>query len=250
MLNMISKAFLINLLDKREDKCDAKKLYHVNTITTSCAYLEKDALLSRAYAKSNGIPQTPQDSDAIDEKFGIDDLIFLNFVDIHRKAHNACYYGSVSFELDYRVINQADEIYITKSNPFTARSKWRNTWDTYAESELWEKHADFYRCFFSHFDHMIMLKTSNSKLKFRLNSMEQPLLKNIKIDFPQIERTKDIKIRDNGISTLKKCNKKTYHVGFRKCNKKCKCRCFYTQDNSKNLQKFFEYGKVNPQSSQ
>lgn len=234
MSSTMSEDFLINLLNRH----DIKTLYHVNTITTSCAYLRKEALLSRAYAENHGISQTPQNSDATDRELGIYDLIFLNFVDIHSQTNNICFYGSVSFELDPQIINQASEIHITKSNPFTNRPGWtNNSWDIYTESELDRINP---LAFFGTFDHMIMLKTPNSKLNFFSDSVGQTLLKSITLDFPQLEREGDKLIYYDGVRKLIDRNIQNYQVRLRKCRINCKCHQSYIRNSSAYLRKFFQ----------
>src|SRR5687768_18349840 len=104
-------------------KIGAKYLHHANTVTTSCTFLEHGALLSRGYVEDHGFKQTPQESDALDKKFGIWDRVFLDHVDIHyrggrRKGPNQ--YGPVLFVLDLTVLLQlpkGTEVGVTKTNP-------------------------------------------------------------------------------------------------------------------------------------
>jgi len=46
-------------------------LYHANSVTTSCTFLEQGGLLSRGFVQKSGFSQTAQSSDDVDKKYGI-----------------------------------------------------------------------------------------------------------------------------------------------------------------------------------
>lgn len=110
-------------------KIGARNLHHANTVTTSCTFLEQGALLSRAYVEANGLKQTPQESDAIDKKYGIWDRVFLDHVDIHYRGGRTKgpnQYGPVLFVFDLDLLLrllQTTEIGVTRSNPVHWKDK-------------------------------------------------------------------------------------------------------------------------------
>lgn len=108
-----SKAFRI-LNDKGVDR-----LYHANSVTTSCQFLRRAALLSRGFCQRSGFPQTPQASDDIDTKQGLWFDVFTNSVDIHERASRANAYGPVLFVLELEKLRTSytGRIWVTKSNP-------------------------------------------------------------------------------------------------------------------------------------
>jgi hypothetical protein len=78
----------------------ATKIYHANTVLTSCTLLELGGLASRALVEAQGLPQTPQYSDGKDKEYKIWDGILVDHVDIHNRARKRNQYGPVLFLLD------------------------------------------------------------------------------------------------------------------------------------------------------
>jgi hypothetical protein len=94
------------------------QLYHANSVTTSCGYLTQGALLSRGEVERRGLIQTPQISDQKDKELGLWDCIFLDFVDILKRAKRPNKYGPVLFVFDVMKIDWAriSQAMISKRN--------------------------------------------------------------------------------------------------------------------------------------
>lgn len=101
----------------REKGVDA--LHHANTVQTACLFLRSGQLLSRGTAEARGLRQTPQNSDAIDRRFGIWFDVFLDAVDIHGRAGSRNLYGPVVFRFDLDLLSgdQLSSVWVTKKNP-------------------------------------------------------------------------------------------------------------------------------------
>ena len=118
-------------------------LYHANSVATSITYITQNGLLSRGFVEANGLFQTPQSSDDIDQRFGVWNDIFLDTTDLHKHFKRQNFYGPVSFQfsIDF-LIKENYEIWITKDNPirwteemtdneryFTSVQELREEWD-------------------------------------------------------------------------------------------------------------------------
>ena len=101
----------------------ATHLYHANSVTTSCTFLEQAGLLSRGLVEDHALRQTPQNSDQKDKRYGIWHHVFLDHVDIHHRAGRARApneYGPVLFalELNFLLALPGDtDVLVTRSNP-------------------------------------------------------------------------------------------------------------------------------------
>lgn len=96
------------------------QLYHANTVTTSCTFLELGGLASRGHVTDLGLQQTSQPSDAIDRKYGVWYDVFVDTADIHYRAKRPNEYGPVLFSLDTAILGglpTGSEIFVTKKNP-------------------------------------------------------------------------------------------------------------------------------------
>ena len=104
---------------KALSKHRVKHLYHVNTVLTSLTYLNEGGLISREKTNEKDLPQTPQQSDETDKKWGIFDDIFFDSVDIHKRVKNVNHYGPVTFVYSLDVLDELKEndICVTKKNP-------------------------------------------------------------------------------------------------------------------------------------
>ncbi len=215
--------FLVNIL--RE--LGINFLFHSNSFPTSRLYIENNALLSREYVENNSLFQTPQRSDFKDKENGVWNLIFLNFVDIHRNSRNACFYGPISFEFDINIIQEASYIYITKSNP----EKWDKIWDVYSMCELikLKNESKLDRYFFGCFDHMLMLKTETGLLQFD-NYLHAIVIDRYKCTC----RNLAIENLTKGVDTEVK-----EKITERVCETDCKCAAHY--ENYDNYKKVFSF---------
>lgn len=98
------------------------KIYHANSVITSCQFLRKGSLLSRGTIERNKMFQTPQKTDTADKNYGIWFDLFVDSVDIHGRANRANAYGPVLFVLNSEIIKKAytGKVWVTKLNP----TKW------------------------------------------------------------------------------------------------------------------------------
>ncbi len=94
-------------------------LFHANTVLTSLTFIEKRALLSRAYVESNGLFQTPQKSDDLDKEFNVWDDFFFDGLDLHQRYRRANHYGPVLFvfDLDLLLAPSLPFLLVTRKNP-------------------------------------------------------------------------------------------------------------------------------------
>lgn len=96
-----------------------RRLHHANSVTTSCTFLDVGGLVSRAHAVRNGLPQTSQRSDNVDQRYGVWNDIFTDTVDIHTRASNRIVYGPVLFNFSAELLlnlPQETEVLVTKRN--------------------------------------------------------------------------------------------------------------------------------------
>lgn len=100
-------------------------LYHANTVTTSCTFIEHGGLLSRGMVESYGFKQTSQSSDDIDKKYDVWNKIFLDVFDLHDYFRRENRYGPVCFVLDVELLldEKLPYIQITRDNPIYWESK-------------------------------------------------------------------------------------------------------------------------------
>lgn len=74
-----------------------RHLFHANTAETSLSFLAAGELLTRAEVPRRALPQTPQKSDSIDNKFGLLDTHWFNTTDFHVSFQRPNAYGPVLF---------------------------------------------------------------------------------------------------------------------------------------------------------
>ncbi len=60
----------------------ATYLYHANSVTTSCTFLEEGGLLSRGFVEDHGLKQTTQLSDKSDKKNGVYNPVYWDDRDL------------------------------------------------------------------------------------------------------------------------------------------------------------------------
>lgn len=145
----------------------AKRLYHANTVTTSCTFLEHGALLSRGYVEDHGFRQTDQSSDAIDKRFGIWNAVFLDHVDIHYRAGRVKgpnQYGPVLFILDVDILLRlpvTTDVRVTRNNPvhWTAGQADKDRW--YLTTPELSQNLSY-----GDFDKMLVIFAQDGKVNF------------------------------------------------------------------------------------
>lgn len=189
-------------------------LYHANSLTTSISQLKLRGLASRKLVEDSGLPQTYQYTDSTDKQLGVWGDIFLDTVDIHKRASRLNYYGPILFILDIGIIQCVDNVLITKSNP----SKWGlhtsfedRYFTTYEELVSgWE---------YGNFDQMLTIRNPATPLKF------DGYLDQILIDEPGTanDPSKEFSLALSAISCLTNTP-----LSRRQCPQWCKCKEGYT----------------------
>ena len=96
-----------------------KYLYHANTVTTACTFIEQGGLLSRGSVQRRGLKQTSQSSDALDKRYNVWDDIFLDVFDLHGYFPRQNLYGPVCFKLKIELLLDPNlpAVGITNDNP-------------------------------------------------------------------------------------------------------------------------------------
>lgn len=155
------------------------ELYHANTVVTALSFLRSGGLLSRGYAEDIGMPQTPQQTDDSDKRFGIYYDIFFDATDIHQRARNLNYYGPISFVYSVDVLDYPGiEVKVTTGNPQywkTGQKAEERYFSTEVELELHYDNTDF--------GEHITICNMHAPIPFF------PYLQKIIIENPQIEET-------------------------------------------------------------
>ena len=203
-----------------------QKLFHANTATTSCTFLQIGGLASRGYIDRNGLLQTPQDSDDKDRKFGVWDDVFLDTADIHERARKVNSYGPVLFALDVEVLGRlpaGSDVRVTKKNPMF----WH---DGQAQSDrlfttLAEIQADLVR---GRFEQMLMLRVPDQWLPFPAYPVP------IELDDPQqtlpsgaaFDRAAQL------LNSAGAANRRGISVVKRRCQLGCMCLATYAKSGS------------------
>src|SRR5215208_1647097 len=124
------------------------RLYHANTVRTSCTFLREGALLARGVVEERGLDQTPQKSDQLDVKYGLWSDIFLDVLDIHARASQRIVYGPVSFVLKPELLLEPwiGPVWLTRRNPQywqesePRRTRWFTSIDDFEQNY---KYGDF-----------------------------------------------------------------------------------------------------------
>lgn len=190
-----------------------KHLFHANSVMTSASLLKLNGIASRKFVEESGLPQTNQYTDLSDKALGVWGDIFLDTVDIHKRASRSNHYGPVLFALNSEILKSADIALITKSNP----SKWnlhtpngQRYFSTYDElKEGW--------CI-GNFDHMLILRSQHGLVQFG------KYLEHIMIDDPvSFDSPSNEFIQAN--DTISKLT--NMPVIRRHCPQWCKCKTTY-----------------------
>lgn len=139
-------------------------LFHANSLATSVSLLRLNSLASRKHVESFGLAQTGQYTDNHDKSLGVWNDVFLDTVDIHRRASRRNNYGPVLFVFDSRIIFSASSVQITKTNP----SKWQI--NTPVEQRYFTSIAELAEDWHAgNFDQMITLQTPNGAIPLDRN---------------------------------------------------------------------------------
>ena len=215
-------------------------LHHANTVQTACLFLQHGRLLSRGTVVDRGLLQTPQISDALDQRFGIWNDVFLDSVDIHKRASQRNLYGPVlfCFALDLLLEPGNPTVWISQKNP-TDWKEWEEPGDRYFSSV--EQFAEKYSK--GDFGSMFMFRHVGGILSLK------PHLRDIVVDGPTL--------RDDGVDlyshTLGALRLAAWQGGLgrveirrRECSSSCKCAAQYEalmkEEDQGNLKRLFVFG--------
>ena len=196
-------------------------LYHVNSVATSCTFLENGGLLSHGVVEERGLFQTPQESDEKDKEVDVFYDIFFDSVDIHQRVKKINHYGPVLFVYSVDLLDALppDTVRITRDNPIrwhagmTESEKYLLT-----KEQLWilfEKGS-----FFQH----ITLRHQTEPLSF-------DYLEKVVLDDPKIDNTTYF---DNAYQHLKKLMERCVPgkpLEIRQCPPACQCHEQYRSYN-------------------
>lgn len=209
-------------------------LHHANSVRTACSFLRKGKLLSRGTLDELGLPQADQQTDALDQAFGLWYDIFVDTVDIHYRARTRNNYGPVLFELNLEVFEQdwLAYVWVTKSNP----SNWTQATpyeDRYFRS-IQELSDNFV---YGNFDKLFVLRSAGGVL--RLNQF----LNRIVID--RTDRTLNgVRAYDQAVGALRaSCvagSLNNIEITSHACQTGCRCSNQYTEMSGQVFEKFFK----------
>lgn len=208
------------------------ELHHANSIATACQFIRSRSLLSRGTVERLGVAQTPQESDKADRSYSIWFDVFLDSVDIHKRASRANVYGPVLLVFDINIIhkNSTGRIWVTKENP----TKWAKKVD---EDRWFQGKEDLATNFVrGRFDQMIVLRHCGGELPFGKH------LKKIVLDDPKQQTNEDIDFYSMAVGALRFAMQDAgvdVPIERRKCGDQCKCE-EYWGDNNERLSKMFD----------
>jgi hypothetical protein len=207
-------------------KIGVQNLHHANTVTTSCTFLEESALLSRGYVESHRLKQTPQESDALDKKYGIWDRVFLDHVDIHYRGGRAKgpnQYGPVLFVFELKVLlglPRGTNVQVTKMNPthWTNKQKEGDRW--YLSPDELAKNIGY-----GDFDKMLVITTPSGKVDFPNDPVQ------ISLDDPNRKMSSGVDAYRHAEQRLKAAARKgevVIDIASHQCRDGCICVPTYT----------------------
>lgn len=156
-----------------------KYLHHANTVSTSFTFIEKKALLSRAYIEQNDLFQTSQKSDDDDKAHDVWGHVFLDGEDLHERYSRANKYGPILFRINIELLNNPafQTVFVTKSNPWY----WKES--TKLEDKFYSKIEDVN-------DDYLTGKRLDSQIMFTIREPDQSLKLNKFLDSIVIDKPK------------------------------------------------------------
>ena len=202
------------------------ELHHANSVATACQFIRSRSLLSRGTVERLGVAQTPQESDDADQRYSIWFDVFLDSVDIHKRASRANVYGPVLFVFDITIIhnNGTGRIWVTKENP----TKWAKK----ADKDRWfQGKGDLEENFVKgRFDQMIVLRHCGGELPFGKR------LKKIVLDDPKRQTNEDIDFYSMAVGALRLAMQEAgvdVPIERRQCGDHCKCEEYWGENNER-----------------
>ncbi|MFC6100318.1 hypothetical protein [Olivibacter domesticus] len=198
-------------------------LFHANSVATASMFLKYRSLMSRGNTERNGLKQTPQTSDDVDKRYSVWYDIFLDAVDIHRRASKINAYGPVTFVIDVKILdrNNTGRIWVTKLNP----TKWANK----SEKHRWfQNKQDLEENFFvGRFDQMLVLRHCGGELPLK------NYISKIIVDDPQIQDNTGVDFYSMAVGALKISMSESelkIPIERRICIPRCNCLNMYKLD--------------------
>lgn len=220
-------SYIVRFLEER----GVNYLFHANTVATSCSLIRLGALCSRYCVETSNEIQTVQSSDELDHEYGLWDCVFLDSVDIHRRASQRNNYGPILFMMRASILEQTEGkiVRITKLNP----TKWAGI----SEEERWFQNCEELENGFAvgNFDQMIVVPNAGKSLIFNEK------LRVVIIDDPQedVDGENGYLLAERSIKEAATLSNVTLaNVKLRECVAECSCVKHY-KSNSKLLSNFF-----------
>lgn len=199
------------------------KLHHANSVATACQFIRSQSLLSRGSVDRLGLTQTPQKTDDVDRRYSIWFDVFLDSVDIHKRANRANAYGPVLFVFDVNIINKngTGRIWVTKCNP----TKWAGK----PNQDRWfQSKEDLSKHFVKgRFDQMIVLRHCGGELPFG------KYLKEIILDDPVAKTDDGVDLYSQAIGALRLAMQDagiSVPIKRRECRGDCVCQGYWREE--------------------
>lgn len=204
------------------------KLFHANTVTTACTFIQAGGLASRGYVEKHSLRQTPQASDTTDKQFCIWHDVWLDTDDIHARINNVNFYGPVLFEFAVEmlaILPSGTDVLVTKSNPFP---KWKVT-DVLADRYFLTPAEVDAHLQMGSFDQCIVLRTPHAIAPFPFTPVQitlddplQPIRTNVDMGDAYTRAEQRLTDASRGSPT---------NIALRKrnCSMGCKCRDDYSK---------------------
>lgn len=217
-----------------------RSLHHSNTVATAVNYLRHGMLLSRGRVEQMGLPQTSQQSDAIDKRYGIWNSVFTDSVDIHQRGSKRNAYGPVLLTTSLDVLDNENvtALRVTKKNP----TRWI---EGEADSERWfmdrrELSTGFVK---GRFDQMIVVDSADGGAKI-VDSLQS-----IQLDDPGIVHPVNGSLYDLGFAALTKALAEGPISGVSVKKRTCRAECRCADEYSATKLRFFVGGLFDPNTS-
>ena len=214
-----------NVFEVLSDK-GVTELHHANSVATACQFIRSKSLLSRGSVDRLGLTQTPQKSDEADRRYSIWFDVFLDSVDIHKRASRANAYGPVLFVFDINIINKngTGRIWVTRCNP--------TKWSGKSDKDRWfQNKSDLSEHFVKgRFDQMIVLRHCGGELPFGKH------LKEIILDDPGFKTEDGVDLYSQAIGALRLAMQDvgiSVPIKRRKCSEECACQTYWGEDDDR-----------------
>lgn len=215
----------VHVFEVLSDK-EVTELHHANSVATACQFIRSKSLLSRGSVDRLGLTQTPQKTDDADRRYSIWFDVFLDSVDIHKRASRANAYGPVLFVFDINIINKngTGRIWVTKCNP--------TKWSGKPDKERWFQGKDDLSEHFvkGRFDQMIVLRHCGGELPFGKH------LKKIILDDPGVKTEEGVDLYSQAVGALRLAMQDaeiSVPIKRRKCSEECTCQAYWGEEDER-----------------